>query len=76
MREVAELILQLCGTTGSGVVYKPLPADDPKQRCPDITRARETIVWEPRVSAKEGLEKTIGWFADKLERPEPSPTSR
>jgi dTDP-glucose 4,6-dehydratase len=60
--EVAGLILELSGSE-STVTHKPLPADDPKQRCPDITRARETLGWEPRVSARDGLKETISWFS-------------
>jgi dTDP-glucose 4,6-dehydratase len=67
VREVAELILELSGSRG-GIVYKPLPQDDPKQRCPDITRARETLGWEPRTPAREGLEATINWFAERFGR--------
>ncbi|TCJ15256.1 SDR family oxidoreductase [Rubrobacter taiwanensis] len=62
VKEVAELILRLSGS-GSELVYRPLPEDDPRQRCPDITRAREVLGWEPRVSAEEGLKATIEWFA-------------
>jgi nucleoside-diphosphate-sugar epimerase len=61
VREVAELVLQLSGSEGS-LTYKPLPADDPKQRCPDISRAREVLGWEPRVSAEKGLRWTLRWF--------------
>jgi dTDP-glucose 4,6-dehydratase len=63
VKEVAELILELCGSR-SPLVHKSLPKDDPKQRCPDITRAREVLGWEPRVSAKEGLSRTFHWFAE------------
>ncbi|MGB3634447.1 MAG: UDP-glucuronic acid decarboxylase family protein [Rubrobacteraceae bacterium] len=62
VREVAGLILELSGIESS-IMYKPLPADDPKQRCPDITRARDRLGWEPRVSAREGLKDTIIWFS-------------
>src|SRR5919199_1265095 len=62
VREVAELILGLSGSE-SELVYKPLPEDDPKQRCPEISRARNSLGWEPQVSAKEGLDLTIEWFA-------------
>ena len=64
VREVAELVLELSGSP-SELVYKPLPEDDPKQRCPDITRAREVLGWEPRVSAEEGLSRTLRWFAQR-----------
>jgi UDP-glucuronate decarboxylase len=45
-----------------GVVWKMLPVDDPTQRCPDISRAREVLNWEPRVQLAEGLDKTIAYF--------------
>jgi dTDP-glucose 4,6-dehydratase len=63
VREVAELVLELSGSN-SAIAYEPLPADDPKQRCPDITRAAEILGWKPRVPARDGLKKTIGWFAE------------
>jgi len=59
--EVAELVMDL---SGSGVAHAPLPEGDPKRRCPDITRAREALGWEPCVPAREGLEKTLKWFAE------------
>jgi dTDP-glucose 4,6-dehydratase len=65
VREVAELILKLSGSE-SKLIYKPLPKDDPKQRCPDIRRAREVLGWEPSVSAEEGLLHTLRWFAKRL----------
>jgi dTDP-glucose 4,6-dehydratase len=66
VREVAALILELSGSA-SELVHKPLPKDDPKQRCPDITRARDSLGWEPKVSAREGLGLTLNWFAKRLE---------
>jgi nucleoside-diphosphate-sugar epimerase len=63
VREVAELVLEL-SRSSSALVGKPLPQDDPRRRCPDITRARESLGWEPRVPAREGLEKTLRWFAE------------
>ena len=74
VREVAGLILQLTRASSQGesqgegqseLVYKPLPQDDPMQRCPDITRAHEALGWEPRVPAEEGLLRTIEWFAQR-----------
>jgi dTDP-glucose 4,6-dehydratase len=65
VRQVAEMILEISGSQ-SGIVHEPLPEDDPKQRRPDITRARETLGWEPRVPAKEGLKLTFEWFAQRL----------
>jgi dTDP-glucose 4,6-dehydratase len=62
VREIAELVIELSGSA-SELVHEPLPEDDPKRRCPDITRAREALGWEPRVPAREGLKKTLQWFA-------------
>jgi dTDP-glucose 4,6-dehydratase len=69
VKEVAALILEL-SNSASELVYEPLPQDDPKQRCPDVTRAREVLGWEPQVAAAEGLSRTIGWFAERNERSE------
>ena len=69
VREVAGLIVELSGST-SELVYEPLPQDDPKQRCPDVRRAREVLGWEPRVGAPEGLSRTIEWFAERHARSE------
>jgi dTDP-glucose 4,6-dehydratase len=61
IRELAELVLEVTGST-SEIVYEPLPVDDPTQRQPDITLAREALGWEPRVDLREGLERTATWF--------------
>jgi dTDP-glucose 4,6-dehydratase len=63
VRKITEIMLELFGSKGE-LVYEPLPEDDPKQRCPDITRAREVLDWEPRIPAEEGLRKTSAWFAE------------
>jgi len=63
--EVAEKIIKLTQSP-SKITHKPLPADDPLRRCPDITMAKEKLGWEPRVSLEEGLEKTIAHFKEKL----------
>jgi dTDP-glucose 4,6-dehydratase len=60
--EIAQMVIEISGSE-SGLVHEPLPEDDPKRRCPDIRRARETLGWEPRVPAEEGLSRTIEWFA-------------
>jgi dTDP-glucose 4,6-dehydratase len=62
VREIAEMVIELSGSR-SEIVYQPLPGDDPKRRCPNITRAHETLGWEPRTPAREGLQKTLAWFA-------------
>jgi UDP-glucuronate decarboxylase len=61
MLELAKLVLEFTGSK-SKVVHKPLPADDPKQRKPDITLAKKWLKWEPTVPLREGLPKTIDWF--------------
>ncbi len=65
IKEIAETIIRMTGAT-SQVVYRPLPTDDPKQRRPDITRARTLLGWEPRVQLHEGLVKTIEYFRRKV----------
>jgi len=64
MRELAELVIELTGTK-SKINMGPLPTDDPTQRQPDISLARENLGWEPAVQLKEGLDRTIAYF-DKL----------
>ncbi len=59
--ELAELVLKLTKSR-SAVAYRPLPQDDPTQRCPDISLARRTLGWEPRVGLEEGLQQTIDYF--------------
>ena len=59
--ELAETIISLCNTR-SRIIYKPLPEDDPKQRCPDISLAREKLNWSPKVKLLDGLKETIRYF--------------
>ena len=61
LKEFAEEVLALTGNTTT-IVYKPLPVDDPKQRQPDITKARQILGWEPKVNRKEGLKITYDYF--------------
>ena len=61
IRELADLTVQLCGSS-SEIVHRPLPVDDPERRRPDITLARDRLGWEPTIPLREGLERTIGWF--------------
>ena len=75
VKEVADIILRLSGSA-SELLYRPLPQDDPKQRRPDITRAREVLGWEPRVPAMEGLKLTFDWFAGRTEREPERETGR
>jgi nucleoside-diphosphate-sugar epimerase len=65
MAELAALVLELTGSE-AGVTHAPLPSDDPKQRRPDIGRARRELGWEPRVELREGLERTIPTFQSDL----------
>ena len=64
MIELANLILELTGSK-SKLIFQPLPSDDPKQRKPDISLAKEKLGWEPKVELREGLIKTIAYF-DKV----------
>src|SRR6184192_2596995 len=65
IEEIAETIIRMTRSK-SRIVYKPLPTDDPKQRKPDITRARTLLNWQPRVELEEGLVKTIEYFRTKV----------
>jgi dTDP-glucose 4,6-dehydratase len=74
--EIARMIIEISGYKEGEVVHEALPEDDPKRRCPDITRAREVLGWEPRISAREGLKRTLQWFAGRSNNPEPSSAKR
>lgn len=63
---LAETIRELCGSS-SEIVFVPRPVDDPSIRQPDITRARQTLGWEPQVGFHDGLRRTVAWFADHAE---------
>ena len=65
IEDIARTIIRMTGST-SGITYKPLPTDDPRVRQPDITRARTLLGWEPQVNLEAGLERTIGYFRQKL----------
>ena len=65
MLELAETVVELTGSS-AGFVHEPLPSDDPKQRKPDITLARQHLDWEPTVPLRDGLVKTISYFAEQL----------
>jgi dTDP-glucose 4,6-dehydratase len=67
IKEFAEEIIKLTGTNQK-IVYKELPTDDPKQRQPDITKAREILGWEPKVGRAEGLKITYDFFKNVLEK--------
>ena len=67
INELAEEVKALCGSSVT-VKYEPLPADDPRQRQPNITRANELFGWQPTIALKEGLTRTIADFAARIER--------
>jgi len=65
MLECAEAVLEVTGSK-SKLCFEPLPEDDPTRRCPDITKARALLGWEPSVSLKQGLERSLSYFQGKL----------
>ncbi len=67
MKDLAQEIIDLTGS-GSRIVFKPLPVDDPQRRCPDISKAKATLGWEPRVCRHEGLDSVIRYFRLQLEK--------
>jgi UDP-glucuronate decarboxylase len=71
IRQLAETIAELC-QADLEIVYRPLPQDDPTQRRPDITRARELLDWEPAIALRQGLERTVPYFAQRLKRSSPA----
>jgi UDP-glucuronate decarboxylase len=67
MLELAETVIRATGSS-SRVAFRPLPMDDPRKRCPDITRARQWLNWTPQFSLVSGLERTIDWYRDALKQ--------
>jgi len=65
MLELATLVIELTGSR-SKIVHMPLPADDPRQRRPNISLAREKLDWEPKIQLREGLQLTIDYFDRQL----------
>lgn len=63
--DFAKMVIKLSGTN-SKLIFKPLPQDDPRQRKPNIARAKKILKWKPKVSLTQGLSKTIPWFREKL----------
>lgn len=70
IRELADMVLEMTGSR-SQLVDKPMPVDDPRQRCPDISLARELLGWSPKIALREGLERTISYFSAVSERGAP-----
>jgi UDP-glucuronate decarboxylase len=73
IRQLAEQVIELTGSS-SKIVFHPLPQDDPRQRRPDISLAKDLLAWQPKVQLRDGLKKTIAYF-DKLLREEKPVTS-
>ncbi|MFO7562035.1 MAG: UDP-glucuronic acid decarboxylase family protein [Enhygromyxa sp.] len=67
IRELAELVRSASGSS-SPICWRPLPADDPTRRRPDISKARRVLSWEPTIAIREGLERTIEYFRERLEQ--------
>ena len=65
LMQFAEEVLALTGSK-SKIVFKPLPQDDPKQRQPDITKAKNILGWEPKVDRHEGLKRTLEYFKQHI----------
>src|SRR6266571_4585760 len=65
IKELAEEVVRICGSD-SGMTYLPLPQDDPRQRRPDISRAQALLGWNPTISLREGLEKTVAYFKARV----------
>jgi dTDP-glucose 4,6-dehydratase len=69
--EFAERVKQLVGSD-TPIIFHPLPQDDPKQRCPDITKAKRILKWEPKVNLEDGLQTTYEYFKDKVAQAQPA----
>ena len=69
IKELAEKVISMTGSK-SKIIFNPLPQDDPKQRQPDITLAKETLNWRPKISLETGLQPTIEYFKQELEKTE------
>ena len=67
MKELAEAVLAVTGSS-SDITHVPLPQDDPKQRCPDITKAKRILSWEPKTQLREGLEATVEYYREQLQK--------
>jgi len=64
--ELAETVIRLTGSR-SKLIFQPLPADDPKQRCPDISKIKALLDWQPQVPLEDGLKETIAYFQKRLQ---------
>jgi UDP-glucuronate decarboxylase len=66
IRQLAEKVLEMIPGSSSTICLKPLPGDDPRQRCPDIALAKRELGWEPKTQLAEGLKKTIEYFRQTI----------
>ncbi|HBN76025.1 MAG TPA: NAD-dependent dehydratase [Planctomycetaceae bacterium] len=69
MKELADAVLKITGSK-SGTTHLPLPEDDPKQRCPDISKARRILGWEPKVDLETGLRETVNYYQGQIQKGE------
>jgi UDP-glucuronate decarboxylase len=67
IRQLAEAVAGICGRQ-IAIQFRPLPQDDPTQRRPDITRAHQVLQWQPTIALREGLQRTVPYFAERLKR--------
>jgi nucleoside-diphosphate-sugar epimerase len=67
INELAKIVCELVGAKAE-MKFEPLPKDDPKQRCPDIAKAKKLLGWEPKIQLREGLTKTIEYFRQRKDR--------
>ena len=65
IRQLAEKVVELTGSK-SKLIEKPLPSDDPTQRCPDISLAKKVLDWQPTIKLEDGLKKTIEYFESQI----------
>jgi UDP-glucuronate decarboxylase len=65
MLQLAQEVIALTGSSAK-IVHRPLPVDDPRQRCPDISQAQEVLAWAPQIQLRDGLVKTIAYFEQLL----------
>jgi dTDP-glucose 4,6-dehydratase len=72
--ELARMVRDLCDSD-SEIVFDPLPVDDPRRRCPDISVARSLLGWGPKVSLADGLARTVAWWQSGVQTDQPAPPS-
>jgi dTDP-glucose 4,6-dehydratase len=70
--ECAKRVIAVTGSKSS-IRYEPLPPDDPKQRCPDITKAKSLLGWEPKIDLESGLKMSLDYFRKAVSKENPAP---